>query len=357
MGDRRSNEIPKRLRAWLDKARGRGGKLLSNPSLKKLGGSLKTRIPKKFKNLDFNLREVELKNVSQYSGWIRWGLLILALFLLAEMTSGVIGLFIRPTPQPIARRGGGGQTLAPSVPTEDYDAILRRNMFNVEGKIPDAFDQGQLDCFSQARASTQRLVLLGTIVMNDERHSVALLQDEGNPVKMGVKKDEVFSDGKYQAMKVERKKFCFMVKSTQELEFIEIPEDNINLGMNAPSLEGKAVTDGITPVTENDYVVKQNFLEKNLLNLNDILQTARAVPYVEPGTGKFRGFLIQSIEANSPFAALGVRQGDILTGVNDIVLDNAGKGLEAFQRLRNSQKINLKLIRGGSETSLNYDVK
>ena len=78
---------------------------------------------------------------------------------------------------------------------------------------------------------------------------------------------------------------------------------------------------------------------------------------MEPGSGKFRGFLVQSVDPGSPFSALGIRQGDILTGVNDIVLDNAGKGLEAFQRLRNSPKITLDVIRGGSKQTMSYDVK
>jgi general secretion pathway protein C len=54
---------------------------------------------------------------------------------------------------------------------------------------------------------------------------------------------------------------------------------------------------------------------------------------------------------------LGVNQGDVLTAVNDIVLDNAGKGLEAFQRLRNTDTINLKINRGGQPVTLTYKVR
>jgi general secretion pathway protein C len=227
-------------------------------------------------------------------------------------------------------------------------------MFNVEGKIPDPFDQGMLDCFSQARPSTQRIQLLGTIVMNDENFSVALLQEDGNPTKIGVKKDDVFFDGKFQALKIERKRFCFQVRSSQDFEYIDIPDNDLA----GPSLTTNlSASEGITPVSENQFLVDQNFLEKNLLNLNEILQTARAVPYLEPGTGKFKGFLVQSIENTSPFAKLGVKQGDILTGVNDVVFDNAGKSLEAFQKFRNSPKISLEIIRGGQKTTKVYDVK
>jgi len=248
-------------------------------------------------------------------------------------------------------------TAAPQGPTEDYESIVRRNMFNVEGKIPDPFDQGRLDCFSQAKPSNQRVQLLGTIVMTDERFSVALVQEDGNPLKLGVKKDEIFFDGKFQALKVDRKKFCFQVKSTGDFEYVEIPDDSGGLGVASGPSTSFGVTEGISAASETEFAVDKNVLEKQLLNLNEILQTARAVPYVEPGSGKFKGFLVQSVEANSPFASLGIRQGDVLTQVNDIVLDNAGKGLEAFQRLRNAQSVDLKVIRGGQETTLSYKLK
>lgn len=348
-----SKNIPKRLKAWLQRARSKASRPKDQSKLKQLGASLRERIPGKIRDFDFDFKRVELKNVDQYSGWIRWSLIVLGLFLLAGITSGIVGLYLRPQYPTIPKKVAAQPTT--TAPAEDYDAILRRNMFNVEGKIPDPFDQGLLDCMSQARPSGQRVQLLGTIVMSDDKLSVALIQDE-NSTKFGVKKDDTFGDGKYVALKVERKKLCFQVKASQEFEFIEIPEENIGMG-GGPAVVGGSTSEGITPVSENDFQIKKDFLEKNLLNLNEILQTARAVPYVEPGTGKFKGFLVQSIDQGSPFAALGIRQGDILTGVNDIVLDNAGKGLEAFQRLRNSPKVTLEVIRGGQKQTLSYDVK
>ncbi len=350
----RSKLNPKR---WLEWFKGRRSqKSVQSERLRDLTSGFKKKIPGrlsgKLKGFDLDFRKIDLKNVSQYSTGIQWGLIVLALFLLASITSSLIGLWLKPASAPVASRPLS-RPMADRPPTEDFDAILRRNMFNVEGKIPEPFDQGQLDCMSQAKLSQVRVSLLGTIVMNDERHSVALIQDE-NSVRTAVKKDDNFGEGKYLALKVDRKKLCFQVRATQDFEFVEIPEDNIG-GASTPTMVSSS--EGITPVSDSQYAVKNDFLQKNLLNLSEILQTARAVPYIDPSTGKFKGFLVQTIDQGSLFSQLGIRQGDVLTGVNDIVLDNAGKGLEAFQRLRASQKIQLKFIRGGQEQTLNYDVK
>lgn len=316
--------------------------------------TLRKKFPENFRRFQLDIRNADPESVSRYLTWAKRGLFVLGLFFLSGVAARLLGSFIKPTALPPSNRISG--PVGRPAPKEDYDEILRRNMFNVEGTIPDPFDQGQLDCFSQARPTTSPIQLLGTIVMNDDKFSVALLQEDGNPQKIAVKKDEGFFNEKFQAMKVERNRFCFQVRNTQELEFIEIPQGG-DLGMTGPSLTSGTPTEGITPVSENQFVVNQDFLEKNLLNLNEILQTARATPYVDPNTGKFRGFLIQSMDPTSPFRKLGVNQGDVLTAVNDIVLDNAGKGLEAFQKLRNSPKVSLQVLRGGQPYSMSYDIR
>ncbi len=350
-------KIPKRLKEWASGVRHKGGtwwnKFVQSSAVSKVKDKLtRGRSSSRATRFEFDPKKIEWKKVAEKSEWFRWGLIVLAVFLLADIVARMMGVLIRPAYTPLPHR----QSSAPQVENQvlgDSDAILKRNMFNVEGKIPDPFDQGLLDCLSQAKPSTQKLMLLGTIVMNDERFSVALVQEEGNPTKHAVKKDEFFLDNKYQALKVDRRKFCFQVRSTSELEYIEIPDDSIALGVS-PSLSGGG-SDNIVPVNDKSFEVKKAYLDEKLLNLNEILQTARAVPHIEGG--KFMGFLVQSVDPGSPFAQLGIKQGDILTNVNDINLDNAGKGLEAFQKLRSSRSISIGIIRGGEKTSLSYAVK
>ncbi len=340
------SKIKKRIRIAGRQAK----RALSGKKVKSLAEQAAERV----KNIQWDPKQWNDEEVDEYASWMRIGLVVLAVFLLAEVASRLSGLFVRPTYTNLPAKKV--TTTSPFKPTEDYDTILSRNMFNVEGKIPEPFDQGLLDCFSQAKMTTQRISLLGTIVMGDESLSVALLQEEGGGPKVGVKKGELFFDGKYEAMKVERKRLCFQVKATQDLEVVEIPEEGGGFGATLGGGFGGG-GEGITPVSESEFSVKRDYLDKQLLNLNDVLQTAKAVPYVDNSTGKFKGFLIQSIEDTSPFKTLGMRQGDVLSAVNAIQLDNPGKGLEAFQALRGTPEITLKVIRGGQEMTISYKVK
>jgi len=317
--------------------------------MRRMSTALRRKLPRKWNEVD--IRKVNLESVSKNSSRIQWALILLAVFLSSAIASRVVSLFIRPTYIPIPTKRTA--FVKPPPPPEEYNVIEDRNIFDVENKIPENFDPGFLDCFAQARPTTQQLTLHGTIVMGDDKLSVALVQEEGNPQKLGVRKDETFFD-KYQMMKIDRKKICFQVKQTQEIESLEIPEEGIQLGVSGPTFTGRT-TEGITPKTETSFEVKSSFLDAQLNNLNDILQTAKAVPYMDGG--KMKGFLIQSIEQDSVFASLGIRQGDVLTSVNDINLDNIGKGVEAFQRLRKATKIELKVMRGGQAVPLTFEVK
>jgi type II secretion system protein C len=315
------------------------------------GAKIKNKIPRNLDALKFDPKKIQLESVSEHQNKFRWGLILLSVLLASALASRITGLLLKPTYTPIPPKPVN--FAKPVAQLEDLSVIEQRNIFDNENKIPDPFDQGMLDCWSQARPSSARLNLLGTIVMNDESLSVALVEDQGGGRKLAVKKDEVFFDGKYQALKVDRKKFCFQVKSTQEFEYIQIPEEGGFVG--AGLAMGGGPREGISVVGENQFQIQQNFLESQLNDLSNVLQTAKAVPAIEGG--KMKGFLIQSIDEDSVFATLGLGAGDVLSQVNGIVLDNAGKGLEAFTALKGSKKIELTITRGGKEQTLSYEVK
>lgn len=322
--------------------------------MRRIGATLRKKFPRSIKQIKFDPRKVRLETVSENSAWFTWGLTLFAVLLASFLSAQIIGIWIRPKYQPLPPKRMA--FTKPPGPSEDYSVIEQRNIFDVENKIPAPYDQSLLDCFSQARPSTQRISLLGTIVMGDDKLSVALIQEDGKGDKIGVRKDEIFFD-RFQAMKIDRKKLCFQVKASQEFEFIEIPDDGIGMAVGSgPSLGFSKAGGGITPTSATTFVIKPDYLANQLKDLNNVLQTAKAVPYQDQ-SGKMKGFLIQTIEPDSPFASLGLNQGDVLTGVNDIVLDNMGRGLEAFNRLRNSNRIDLKIIRNGQEMNLGYDVK
>lgn len=306
----------------------------------------------KVKNIKFDPEKIRLETISEHQQKFSLGLVLLGVLLASALAGRITSLLIKPTYTPIPAKPMLVQR--EPTPAEDLSIIEQRNIFDNENVIPEPFDQGMLDCWSQARPSTQRLNLLGTIVMNDENLSVALIEAQGTALKQAVKKDELFSENRFQVMKIDRKRVCYQIKSSQEFEYVQIPEEG-GFMANGLSTGGMGAREGISTTGQNQYQINQSFLDSQLNDLSNVLQTAKAIPAIEGG--KMKGFLIQTLDEGSVFASLGLGAGDVLKEVNGIVLDNAGKGLEAFTALKGSKKIELTVTRGGQDQVLSYEVK
>lgn len=298
------------------------------------------------------LPRFDLEKVTEQQSKIKLGLLLLGVLLASGLASRLASLLVKPTYTPIPPKP---MAMLPKQRQEqDLSSIERRNIFDNENFIPEPFESAMLDCWSQARPSRTQINLLGTIVMSDESLSVALIQNPSSNEKVAIKKDELFFGNRFQVMSIDRKRLCFQNKSTQDFEFVEIPEMR-GLISNSLSRPNSSPREGISLRGENQYQIKQSFLDSQLGDLQNVLQTAKAIPAIEDG--KMKGFLIQSIDENSVFASLGLGAGDVLKEVNGIVLDNAGKGLEAFSALKGSRKIELRVTRDGQEQVISYEVK
>jgi type II secretory pathway component PulC len=92
---------------------------------------------------------------------------------------------------------------------------------------------------------------------------------------------------------------------------------------------------GLKRLGPHRYEIAESALPELHALLPQALDTARMTPHLDGQ--RFAGFRFAHIAKDSPFAAMGFRTGDVLTQVNQVVLDNPAKGFVAFQLLRDAQ--------------------
>ncbi|MCA9544159.1 MAG: PDZ domain-containing protein, partial [Myxococcales bacterium] len=73
--------------------------------------------------------------------------------------------------------------------------------------------------------------------------------------------------------------------------------------------------------------------------------------------GKPQGFKVVGVRPGSLYSHIGIRSGDILKGVNDEAINSPNKALELFEKLKNSDAVNLDLERRGREVKMDYTIK
>jgi type II secretion system protein C len=93
-------------------------------------------------------------------------------------------------------------------------------------------------------------------------------------------------------------------------------------------------------------------LKENLVgeNLNKILMQASAVPHVEQG--RLVGFQLLEIDSGSIFDIAGLKNGDIITYINDQPINDAALAIKALSRLKSANTATFGYIRNSKPLEL-----
>ena len=277
----------------------------------------------------------------------------------ADLTTTAIRPYLSSEPIKLNQRintGGFAEQKASS----DYDVIVARNLFDAEGRIPEADNkkgqkEEEVDLDGPATPSRLPITLLGTIVHYNPAKSVASLEVRAGQTKAlpYIPNDNI--EGIATLMKVERTKVFFKNLSNQRLEYIEMQIDgNLTFGKKASS-ETEEVATGIKK-DGNSFEVSKSELKKQLANLPELLQQAQARPFTDPYTGEMAGFQIVNIKAGSIFEKL-LERGDVIKEVNGQKVNSAAKAMQMYRTLKDSNDIKLTVERNGRNEVLDFTVK
>jgi S1-C subfamily serine protease len=101
--------------------------------------------------------------------------------------------------------------------------------------------------------------------------------------------------------------------------------------------------------------VSRNLVNSLLMNPFDELKKVRLQPkHVE---GKPEGLEVAHIEQDSILATLGVRQGDVVQGLNGIRINHMGDVANAINSLMGGKRFDVTVIRDGKQELLSYQVQ
>jgi general secretion pathway protein C len=122
-----------------------------------------------------------------------------------------------------------------------------------------------------------------------------------------------------------------------------------------PTAPGAKPSIDVRQIGPRSYEVSRNDLDKALANPNELLMQARVVPSFRDG--KSEGFKLSAIRPDSLYGRIGLQNGDVLQRINGLSLDSVERGLEAYQKMRESPRLELDVTRNGQPMRLTYSVR
>ena len=304
----------------------------------------------------FSKKSMFSKGRPPFEAFYVYILALLCGFLLADL--GV--LWVRPKMLPTQAPPVRPPKMAQStfVSEDRYASIASRNIFNADGKIPAAMTaeggggEGAVDL--PPVASQLPLKLEGTMVHANPKKSVASIASKTkNEVNAFMVDGEIENIARVTA--IERRKVIFRNLNNNRLEYIEIPRDNaMTFGVNQPAAPAAG---GIHAKSEFEFTVDQALITAQTADLGAVLQQARMVPNIIPGTGgQVAGFRFVAIQPGSVYEKLGFKPMDVIKKVNSDDVNSPTKAMELYNALKQEGRITLTVERNGRDETFIYNV-
>ena len=302
--------------------------------------------------------------IKKYFWTVNLVFLAIGAWLLANMTNVVVAHKLRPIPSLSKHTSQKQKTNRQKNQAEDNQVIAARNFFDSAMAAPvetvedgpEIDDPGIID--GEGVESTLRASLVGTIVADDPKWSMAMITDmAASETDVYRVEQTVMEEARVVAI-LSRK---VILNHNGVLEYLELQEEakpktqRPGTHPRVAQADDDKVGKGIKKTGKDQWAIDRDEIDKTLSNLNSIAMQARIVPSFK--NGEANGFKLFAIRPNSLYSKLGIQNGDIIHKINGFAINSPDKALEIYQKLKNARSIDIELTRRGKSKKLNYRIE
>jgi general secretion pathway protein C len=262
----------------------------------------------------------------------------------AVLTAGLDG---GPAPAPAA---GRALTAGPESPAGvgDYQAIVDRNLFNSGKKPLTEPGKGAIDV-DKLKQTGLKLKLWGTAI-GPGGHLYAAIEDPKTREQLLYRAGDTVQ--KAAVKMVLRQKVVLNVDGRDEVLIQEEP-GIVRAAVPGPAAEA-APAPRLAAEPSEQVAVTGEQIEKAMEDVGDLLTQATFRPHIEDG--RPAGISITGIKPNAIFRKLRLRNGDVITGVNNQSITSVDDAMKVFGTLSADGPIQVQVKRRGREETLEYKI-
>jgi general secretion pathway protein C len=221
-----------------------------------------------------------------------------------------------------------------------YQAIVDRNIFVTAEAEPEEKSVEELE---ELEPTSLKIALLGTVV-GGPQDGFAVIEEKGK------RKQGLYRVGdSVQGATVKRILRGKVVLSVDEKDEILMMEEE-------PASRGEPeYREKPSPEREATVVVKRSEVDESLRNVHQLLSQVRIRPHFTDGVAD--GLIVSNIKPNSIFARMGLRNGDIVQGLNGRNIQTPDDVMEMYERLKSGSRLAVQVMRDGEEKIINYQIR
>jgi general secretion pathway protein C len=292
--------------------------------------------------------------MSRVGIWVLNGaLFVLCCFLTANLVNGWLGEWLAgppvaaPPPKPAEARVARSWS--------DREVILKRNLFQVSTLLPTELsaEDAAAAAAEQLEATKLPLKLLGTVAASGGAQAWAAVEDTQGHSQIVVRLNDTLLD-RATVLRIERRRIVLQNGAKRE----ELALDETEQAAGIPDHNAGNGDQGarIQRVADNQYQVQRDDVEKAVRNPAELFSQARILPKYE--NGQMTGVQLNSIQPGSLFEQIGIRNGDVITQVNGIVVSSPQDSAKLLSELTSANQFEVGVVGADGQTrTLSYTVQ
>jgi type II secretion system protein C len=225
-------------------------------------------------------------------------------------------------------------------PLEDFHVIYERNLFGgSQGQVSVSQEDVSVEDVPAADKSLG-LKLVGTVAGDDSATSFAIIDN------IKTRKQELYHEGDRAGdvliKKILRNKVIVDAGRGEELLALEFEETGKRIKFSPrpqPTVRNRR-----TATREQSLQFDRAEVVASLQNVDQVIQELNISPYTR--AGKPYGFRLGRLPRDSILIAMGLRTGDLITGVNDQTITGPEQAAEFLQTLKQGGDVTIKVGKG-----------
>lgn len=218
-----------------------------------------------------------------------------------------------------------------------YKAITKRNIF---GSGEETSEEIQTEEIENLQPTSLKLALLGTVSGN-RKNAFAVIEE------IDKKKQALYRVGDSVQGAIVRKilRGTIILRIKGKDEILNIKEGSA-LGGEEEVPIPEITNEGTTKV------ISRSSVQESMNNIHELLSQVRVRPYFRDG--KADGLLVTDIQSESLFAELGLKNGDVVQGIDDRIIQSPEDVLEVYKKFQLGSEVALRLMRNNEQKIINY---
>jgi len=229
----------------------------------------------------------------------------------------------------------------------EYRHIKERNLFHIKAKKPAEIVEEKVDV-AELKKTELKLKLWGTVT-GGTAETYAVIEDTK------LRKQTLYrvNDTVQTALvkEIHREKVILEVDGAYEvLEMEKIKSASASASRRTSSSSKTSRN----PVQSN-VTLKREKIESAVNDLNTLMKQIRIRPHFKDGNPD--GLTISGIRSKSIFSDMGLRNGDVITGVDGNTIESVDDALKLYESLQSASSVQVQLKRRGQLRTIDYRIE